>query len=109
MRHVKSHFKLVLAGQVDCESHGAELLSLVRLLDLEDRVQVLGWVSGEQKAALLANACAALYLPAQADSYGYVTLEAFQASKPVITLTDSGGPTEIIEDSVTGLIVEPQA
>jgi glycosyltransferase involved in cell wall biosynthesis len=109
MKYVKSPFKLVLAGQADPENYGAELQSLIRLLDLEDRVQLLGWVSLEQKAALLANACAALYLPADADSYGYVTLEAFHASKPVITLADSGGPTEIIEDSWNGLIVEPQA
>jgi glycosyltransferase involved in cell wall biosynthesis len=108
MRHVKSPFKLILAGQPDPETYGAELQSLVRLLDLEDRVQILGWVSEEAKSALLANACAVLYLPTDTDSCGYVTLEAFQACKPVITLTDSGGPTEIIDDSVNGLIVEPQ-
>ena len=44
----------VLAGQADPEAHGAELQRLIRLLDLEDRVQVLGWVSEEQKANLLA-------------------------------------------------------
>ena len=32
------------------------------------------------------------------DSYGYVTLEAFHAHKPVITCSDSGGTLEIIED-----------
>src|SRR5262249_25831462 len=109
MRYVKSPFKLILAGQPDSETYGAELQSLVRLLDLEDRVQLRGWVSEQQKPALLTNACAVLYLPADADSYGYATLEGFQARKPVITLSDSGGPTEIIEDSVNGLIVEPRA
>jgi glycosyltransferase involved in cell wall biosynthesis len=109
MKHAKSSFKLIVAGQADPETYGAELQRLVRLLDLEDRVQLLGWVSEEQKAALMANACAVLYLPADTDSCGYVTLEAFQAGKPVITLADSNGPTEIIEDSVNGLIVEPLA
>jgi glycosyltransferase involved in cell wall biosynthesis len=109
MKYVKAPFKLVLAGQADPENYGGELQRLIRLLDLEDRVQLVGWVSEEQKAALFANACAALALPADADSYGYATLEAFQASKPVITLADSGGPTEVIEDSFNGLTVEPHA
>jgi glycosyltransferase involved in cell wall biosynthesis len=109
MKYVKSPFKLVLAGQADPETYGAELQSLIRLLDLEDRVQLLGWVSEEKKTALLANACAVLVLPRDADSCGYGTLEALHASKPVITLTDSGGPTEIIEDAFNGVIVEPQA
>jgi glycosyltransferase involved in cell wall biosynthesis len=109
MKYVKSPFKLLVAGQADFEPYTEELQSLIRLLDLEDRVQLLGWVSEEKKAALLADACAVLYLPVDADSYGYVTLEAFHASKPVITLTDSGGPREIIEDAFNGLIVEPQA
>src|SRR5262249_47757792 len=52
MRHAKSPFKLILAGQPDPETYGAELQSLVRLLDLEDRVQILGWASEEDKAAL---------------------------------------------------------
>jgi glycosyltransferase involved in cell wall biosynthesis len=109
MKYVKSSFRLILAGETEQESQAAELRSLIRLLDLEDRVQVLGWVSEERKAALLASAYAVLYLASDADSYGYVTLEAFQASKPVITLADAGGPTEIIEDGFNGLIVEPQA
>jgi glycosyltransferase involved in cell wall biosynthesis len=109
MKYVKSPFKLLLAGQADSEAYATELRSLIRLMDLEDRVQLLGWISEEEKVALLADACAALYLAADADSYGYVTLEAFHASKPVVTLTDSGGPREVIEDAFNGLIVEPQA
>jgi len=109
MKYVRSPFRLVLAGQAEPAAYAAELQRLVRLLDLEDRVQLLGWVSEGEKATLLANACAALYLPTDADSCGYATLEAFQARKPVITLADSGGPTEVIEDAFNGLIVEPQA
>jgi glycosyltransferase involved in cell wall biosynthesis len=109
MKYVKSPLKLLLAGQADQEGYQAELCRLVRLLDLEDRVQLLGWVSGDQKAALLANACAVLSLPIDADWCGYGILEAFHARKPVLTLADSGGPTEVIEDAFNGLVVEPQA
>src|SRR5207237_9273452 len=69
MRSVKSPFRLVLAGQAHPDAYGAELRSLVRLLDLEDRVQLLGWISEEEKARLLANACAVLHLPTAADSF----------------------------------------
>jgi glycosyltransferase involved in cell wall biosynthesis len=109
MKYVKAPFKLVLAGQANPEAYGTELQRHIRLRGLEDRVQLLGWVSEQQKVDLLANACAALYLPREADSYGYPTLEAFHANKPVITTADSGGPTEIIEDSFNGRIVEPEA
>jgi glycosyltransferase involved in cell wall biosynthesis len=109
MKYVKSPFKLILAGQADPEEYGTELQRLIRLLDLEDRVQLRGWVSEQEKIELLANASAALYLPHEADSYGCPTLEAFHANKPVITFADSGGPTEVVEDSSNGLIVEPQA
>ena len=41
------------------------------------------------------------------EDYGYVTLESFLASKPVITCTDSGGPVELVEDGVSGWVTEP--
>jgi glycosyltransferase involved in cell wall biosynthesis len=49
---------------------------------------------------------AVVYPPFDED-FGYVTLEAFLARKPVITCTDSGGPNEFIVDGVNGLVVEP--
>jgi glycosyltransferase involved in cell wall biosynthesis len=55
----------------------------------------------------MADACAALYLPFDEDSYGYVTLEAFHSHKPVLTCNDSGGTNELIEDGLNGLILEP--
>ena len=53
-----------------------------------------------------ANAIAVIYPPTDED-YGYITLEAMLASKPVITCTDSGGPLEFVSDRETGLIAEP--
>jgi glycosyltransferase involved in cell wall biosynthesis len=41
------------------------------------------------------------------EDYGYITLEAFLARKPVVTTTDAGGPLEFVEDGVTGLVAEP--
>ena len=41
------------------------------------------------------------------EDFGYVTLEAFLARKPVITATDSGGPLEFVVDGVNGAVVAP--
>ena len=107
MRHVRSPFRLVLAGRPDTEAYGEELRRRVEQWGLQDKVQLLGWVGEEDKARWMAGAFAALYLPHDEDSYGYVTLEAFHSHKPVLTFTDSGGTHELVEGGVNGLILEP--
>lgn len=56
----------------------------------------------------MANALGCLFIPYNED-YGYITLEAFYSSKPVITCNDSGGPCDFVKDGETGYIVEPSA
>jgi glycosyltransferase involved in cell wall biosynthesis len=106
MRLVRSPFKLVLAGLPDSPAFGEELARLVKRHGLEDRVQLAGWVSEEQKASLLARCLATLNL-AYDEDYGIITLEAFQSRKPVITFWDSGGTHEFVEHERHGLIVDP--
>ena len=55
---------------------------------------------------LYAGALGVIFPPYDED-YGYVTLEAFLAGKPVITTTDAGGPTEFVEDGVNGWVTAP--
>jgi glycosyltransferase involved in cell wall biosynthesis len=106
MRHVRSPFRLILAGKPDEEEYGRELKQLIERWGLQERVTMLGWLEEEEKAHWMANACAAVFLPYDED-YGYVTVEAFHCHKPVITFTDSGGTNELVADGVNGLIVEP--
>ena len=40
------------------------------------------------------------------EDYGYITLEAMLAQKPVITCTDSGGPLEFVAHHRTGIVSE---
>ena len=54
------------------------------------------------------GALAVVYPPFDED-FGYVTLEAFLARKPVITATDSGGPNEFVVDGVNGFVVRAGA
>ena len=81
--------------------------ALARKLRVHGRVEWLGQVSEEDKRHLYARALAVVYPPLDED-YGYVTLEAMLAAKPVITCTDSGGPLEFVRHEQTGLIAEPE-
>jgi glycosyltransferase involved in cell wall biosynthesis len=54
----------------------------------------------------LARCRAVVFVPHDED-YGFVTVEAFAAAKPVITCQDSGGPLELVRDGENGWIVPP--
>jgi glycosyltransferase involved in cell wall biosynthesis len=84
------------------------LRDLVERHRLADRVEFLESVSEDEKLALYARARAVLYPPVDED-YGYVTLEAMLASKPVVTCRDSGGPLEFVRHGETGLVTAPAA
>ena len=101
--HVRSPVTAVLTGEGTmreaCERRIAEL-------GLGGRVRLLGNVPRDEMLAWYAHALAVWFAPFDED-YGYVTLEAMLAAKPVVTCTDSGGPLEFVEDGVTGLVREP--
>lgn len=95
--------RLVIAGD------GTQRASTERLVHergLQDRVTFLGTVDDDQLVELYANALAVAYPPFDED-FGYVTLEAFLARKPVITCRDSGGPIEFVVDGENGWICDP--
>lgn len=97
--------RLVLIGQHD-SAYGQSLVRQIMAAGLADRVEVLGLVSEEEKIRLYAG-CLAVYNGVYDEDYGYVTLEAFLAGKPVITHTDSGGPLEFVVHGANGYVVSP--
>lgn len=72
----------------------------------DHRVRFLGHVSDAEMVELYANALAVLFLPKDED-FGYVTVEAMLSHKPVITCTDSGESTCLVQDGTTGYVVAP--
>jgi glycosyltransferase involved in cell wall biosynthesis len=70
-----------------------------------NQVELAGFVDDETVVDLYANALGVVYAPLDED-YGYATLQAFFAGKPVITATDSGGVLEFVEDGVTGYVTD---
>ena len=85
-----------------------ELRKQIEGLGVEDRVELVGFVSAEELLDLYAGCRAAYYAPLNED-YGYVTVEAFLSRKPVLTTTDAGGPLEFVDDGVNGAVCEPEA
>jgi glycosyltransferase involved in cell wall biosynthesis len=71
------------------------------------RVRFAGRVSAEELADLYARCRAVYYAPVDED-YGMVPYEAFLSGKPVVTMTDAGGPLDVVADRRTGLVVEPR-
>lgn len=101
----RSSLRLVIAGAPETPEDRQTLEDLVQADGLHDRVTVIPeYIDDRTKADLLSRARAVAYLPLDEDSYGYVTAEAMYSRKPVITLDDSGGVLELVEDGVTGLV-----
>jgi glycosyltransferase involved in cell wall biosynthesis len=98
--------RLKFSGETEDPRYAEELVELARKLKVEPRIEWLGNVTEEGKLFLYAHALGVVYPPVDED-YGYVTLEAMLASKPLITCKDSGGPLEFVRDGETGLVTEP--
>lgn len=105
-RYLKSGVGVRIAGAGPRERLDA-LTNQVRRAGLEDRVRILGHVTDEEKTDLYAR-CLAVYFGGYDEDYGYIPLEAFLSSKPVIVHGDAGGPLEFVEDGVSGWVTEPR-
>jgi glycosyltransferase involved in cell wall biosynthesis len=79
---------------------------LIAKNNLKSRVELLGHVSEDQLVELYSRCRAVFYAPIQED-FGLVTVEAFASGKPVLTATDSGGPTELVQHQINGFVVNP--
>ena len=110
MRFLPSTARLIVAGPPETEADAERLRSAVAQYNLEDRVTLdMRFLDREELADYVNHAAAVAYLPYQEDSYGYVTMEAFQAYKPVITTRDAGELLDIVIDEETGLVADADA
>lgn len=101
--------RLVVAGPPDAPDHADWLRRVAEAEGVADRVRFdLRFLPRSDLAALVNQASAVAYAPLDEDSVGYVTMEAFQAGKPVVTTSDSGGVLEIVRDGETGWVASPE-
>lgn len=97
-----SGVRAVIAGEGE-EYRGLE--ALIKELGLTGRVMLAGTLTEPQLLDHLAR-CRVVCFPPLDEDYGFVTVEAFASAKPVITCRDSGGPVELVQDGINGLVVE---
>jgi glycosyltransferase involved in cell wall biosynthesis len=108
MRHTTTPVRLIIAGKPESAPYGKEISDYVSEHSLEDRVELrLGWLEEDEKIDLYARCLALAYLPIDEDSYGYPSLEASHASKPIVTLQDAGGALEFVRDEKEGIVTDP--
>jgi glycosyltransferase involved in cell wall biosynthesis len=107
LTYTQTPVQVYFAGRSDDQATEQQLQDLVTQWQLGDRVKFLGTVDESTLRAYYAKAIGVIYPPFDED-YGYVTLEAMLAAKPVITCQDSGGPLEFVQDQQTGYVCPPE-
>ncbi len=107
MYYVKTNVKLILSGKCEDIEYERKLQNIIKKNNLQDKVIYQNsWIKEEEKLKLLAESLGVMFIPYKED-YGFVTLEAFYSSKPLITCTDSGTPCFFLENSGNGYLTEP--
>ncbi len=100
----RSGLQVVIAGRGPALD---DLQRLTRSLGLTHRVTFAGFVNDATAVDLFARCRAVYYAPVDED-YGFATIEAFAAGKPVLTTTDAGGVLEWVRDGESGFVTAPQ-
>lgn len=96
--------RLEIAGQGPMED---ELQSIVKSLELTDRVKFLGTIEHKEVPALLQSAD--LFVrPSRFEGFGVSFIEAMACGVPVITCP-SGGIVDFVVNGETGMLVSPDA
>jgi glycosyltransferase involved in cell wall biosynthesis len=103
MRHTRSAVKVVLAGSSGNQQHYEALVKQHRV---GEKVTITGFVEEAKLIDLYANALGICYLPFDED-YGYVSLEAMIAAKPLIVASDSGGAAELVQNGNEAFVLDP--
>jgi glycosyltransferase involved in cell wall biosynthesis len=98
---------LTIAGEDDAGGTGyrQDLERLTRALGIGDRVRLLGAVSAVSVRSELSRAHV-FALASHAEPLGVAIMEAMSMGVPVVS-TNAGGVAELVEDKVSGLLVDP--
>ncbi len=108
MRYTRTGVHLRLCGSSTSPEYANSLHELVESASLNDKVAIEDrWISEEDKIARFAGALATAYVPLDEDSYGYSTIEAAQARRCTVTLSDAGGVLEFVSDGENGYVLPP--
>ena len=103
VRQRRPEARLIIAGD---GPEGSRLRGLASALGVADAVCFPGLVTGEPKAALFEEA-RIFVSSSRREPFANANLEAMAAGLPIVA-TRVGGNAEMVEDTVSGLLVEPE-
>jgi glycosyltransferase involved in cell wall biosynthesis len=83
----------------------AGLHALAESLELGDRLRFVDWVKDIRS---ILPALTVSVVPSWRDAFSLVVIESMAAGIPVVAAA-AGGPGEIVDDQITGLLVEPRS
>ena len=103
---------LIMAGGYDKRveenvEHHLELIGLADELQVTEKIIFLRSPSDLDKVSILNHSDIVIYTPPN-EHFGIVPLEAMYVGKPVVA-QNSGGPTESVQNGITGFLAEPSA
>lgn len=98
--------RLILVGRQENKAYADQLRTQIQRLGLDGQVQFVGQVSQAELATWMSQACVSV-LPSLSEGLGRVVVEAMAARTPVIG-SRVGGIPQMIEDGVTGFLVQPR-
>lgn len=102
MKPQAQSMRLFLVGDGPLRSRHEEL---ARSLGIRDQVDFLGEL-GRPDVVKLLHGCELFVLPSRSEPFGIVVTEAMACKKPIVA-TAVGGIAEIIENGLSGILVEP--
>ena len=101
-----AEIEVIVAGEwIDYDDKNAAE-KLIRKHAIEDKIKFVGNVTGKKKYELYKTSDIFVFPPVEPEGMPWVILEAMSAGIPVIS-TDQGTISEVIEDGVSGFIIEP--
>jgi len=103
---VRAYLQSGITAPLRIAGSGPQEPALKQLAQGNSNIVFLGRVTESQLVEEYANALFVPFIPDQED-YGLITLEAMLCAKPVLTTTDAGGVTELVQDGVNGIVVPP--
>ena len=103
LKKQKIRFTLTIIGPVSDNEYFSELKALAEELQIMEYTDFVGTVEQKDLVPYYQRANL-LLLPSAHESYGMVMVEAMACGTPVAALQGSGGPDEIVENGINGIL-----